>query len=448
MIQIPDCHFRKRQLYAQHLAEMIRCPTITAVDDSSLDAFFALHAVMEKNFPLVHEKLEKKIIHKASLLYRWKGMKNDLAPVLLLAHQDVVEAPGDWEQPPFAGKIAGDRIWGRGALDNKGNLCAIFEAVESLLAAGFVPPADVYIASGNDEEQMGDGAVHILEFLRRNNIKLAMVLDEGPAVLEKMAGGITKSAALVGVVEKGFLSVRFTARSRGGHASTPPAITPIGQLSSFVCSMESKPPFRPVLNSVVRAMFKTLASELRFPLRQVFRNPWLLAPFLPILFSRLDSSTRSLVTTTCAFTMSSGSDSPNVLPAIASVTANLRLAIGDSVAGVMTVLQGRARKFGLECDILYAHEPTGISRYNGSAWEVLHKSINTCFPDAIIAPTVMPAATDSRHFSAICDHVYRFSPVLMTWDMRQSIHGLNESIAINDLALAVYFYENLLRNLK
>lgn len=442
-----DYYGEKQQVFAEHLADMVRCRTINATEDSGTAPFFDLHKVLEKNFPLVHAKLKKTIANRAALLFHWAGKDRSAQPVLLLAHQDIVEASGEWKYPPFAGKIAEGRIWGRGTLDNKGNLCAILEAVEILLSENYQPPVDIYIASSDDEEQMGNGAPQILQYFKDKNINLSLVLDEGTPVMDKMAGGIEKPTAIVGITEKGYLTVRFTARSSGGHASSPPEITPIGQLSAFICSIEKHSPFRPVLNNVVREMLQNIAPEMKFPLRFICQNIWLFAPMMPYLLAKLGPSTRSLIKTTCAFTMCKGSSQPNVLPSEASVTANLRLAIDETVADVMLLLQERARKFGLDCAILYAHEPAVVSVLTGKSWDVLLQTITESFPTALIAPTIMPAATDSRHFSEICHHIFRFSPVLLTQEDRQNIHGINENTKISNLARAVFFYETLFRKI-
>ena len=171
-----------------------------------------------------------------------------------MAHSDVVPAAGEWDHPPFAGEIADGCVWGRGAMDTKGSLCALFNAVEELLAEGFTPPCDVYLASSNNEEIMGDGAPNTVTWLTDHGVKLDLVLDEGGAVIEAPMPGLNGKYAMLGVLEKGYADVRFTAVSAGGHSSTPPKGTPLARLAAFVNRVETRPPFPVKITPPVKAM--------------------------------------------------------------------------------------------------------------------------------------------------------------------------------------------------
>ena len=225
----------ERDKYVGDLSQMIQCETISLRGADDLSKFDRFHAVLAQLFPLIHEKLEKTEID-GSLLFRWPGKSHDHA-VLLMSHQDVVEATGEWKYPPFAGKIAEGRIWGRGTMDTKGSLCAILEAVEELLRENFTPSCDVYVASSCNEEIMGDGAPKTAEYLQAHGVKLDLVLDEGGAIVHAPMPGLTGHYAMLGILEKGYADVRFVARAEGGHSSTPPKNTPIARLAAFVNHM-------------------------------------------------------------------------------------------------------------------------------------------------------------------------------------------------------------------
>ena len=142
--------------YAEKLSAMIRCDTTSYANVREPEKFERFHALLAGLFPLVHEKLERTDID-GNLLYYWPGRAHD-RPIVLMSHQDVVPAEGTWEHAPFSGDIADGKVWGRGASDTKCSVMAFFQAVEELLAAGYEPANDVYIASSCTEEWAGDGA--------------------------------------------------------------------------------------------------------------------------------------------------------------------------------------------------------------------------------------------------------------------------------------------------
>ena len=105
--------------YAEKLAEMVRFETVSSPDSLQAEKFRAFHKVLERLFPLVHEKLEKTEI-EGNLLFFWPGEKHD-RPIVLMSHQDVVPAEGEWLHGHFSGDIANGLVWGRGAADTKGS---------------------------------------------------------------------------------------------------------------------------------------------------------------------------------------------------------------------------------------------------------------------------------------------------------------------------------------
>ena len=157
------------------------------------------------------------------MLYTWPGSNPKLQPMLLMAHQDVVAvAPGtekDWSVDSFSGVVKDGFVWGRGAWDDKGNLMAQLEAVEMLLASGYQPQRTVYLAFGADEEIGGlRGAARIAALLKERKVRLELVLDEGLLITDGIMPGLKQPAALIGVAEKGYLSVVLKMSATPGHA--------------------------------------------------------------------------------------------------------------------------------------------------------------------------------------------------------------------------------------
>ncbi len=437
------------QRYAGHLSAMIRCATVSAGRETDPAAFTGIRSLLESIYPLVHANLEKILIDESSLLFHWKGQDESSRPepLVLLAHHDVVEATGTWTHPPFAGEISGGQIWGRGALDNKGSLCAILEAMEKLLAEGFKPRRGIWLASSHEEEPIGDGAAKIVQYLDSLKIRPLMVLDEGGAIIDQVFPGVSGQAALIGVAEKGYLNIRITAHSAGGHASTPPVPSPIGRLAELICTVERHPPFPACFNQVTRNLFRALTPRMSGPLKFVFNHLRLFGPFMKYILPALGGEARAMVMTTCAFTMCQGSGAPNVLPETALVTANLRIGIHQTAAQVLAQLERLARPRNLAIETLYAHEASPAAPESGPAYDMLKNSLKSAFPDAIPVPYIMLAASDAHHFTGLTPCVYRFSPFELSKELRRSIHGVDERLPAAALEKAVGFYRDLIRQI-
>ena len=433
----------KAAKYAKDLSRMIRCETISVRESGPAEKFARYRAELEQLFPLVHERLERTLIGDA-MLFKWRGTDPARGAVVLMAHSDVVPAAGEWDHPPFAGEIADGCVWGRGAMDTKGSLCALFNAVEELLAEGFTPPCDVYLASSNNEEIMGDGAPNTVTWLTDHGVKLDLVLDEGGAVIEAPMPGLNGKYAMLGVLEKGYADVRFTAVSAGGHSSTPPKGTPLARLAAFVNRVETRPPFPVKITPPVKAMFAAMAPDMAFPFRMLFGNLWLFGPLLKRVIPKVSGQAGALLHTTCAFTMAQGSDAPNVIPAQASVTANLRFMVHQGREASLQALEKLANKYGLRMEVLYACDCSPVVDVHSAGYAYIRQCVREVFPEAGIAPYVMLGGTDAKHYAKVCDCALRFAPTVLTPQQLASMHASNENLSVDALARAVAFYRRVL----
>ena len=433
----------KAAKYAKDLSRMIRCETISVRESGPAAKFARYRAELEQLFPLVHERLERTLIGDA-MLFKWRGTDPARGAVVLMAHSDVVPAAGEWDHPPFAGEIADGCVWGRGAMDTKGSLCALFNAVEELLAEGFTPPCDVYLASSNNEEIMGDGAPNTVTWLTDHGVKLDLVLDEGGAVIEAPMPGLDGKYAMLGVLEKGYADVRFTAVSAGGHSSTPPKGTPLARLAAFVNRVETRPPFPVKITPPVKAMFAAMAPDMAFPFRLLFGNLWLFGPLLKRVIPKVSGQAGALLHTTCAFTMAQGSDAPNVIPTEASVTANLRFMVHQGREASLQALEKLANKYGLRMEVLYACDCSPVVDVHSAGYAYIRQCVREVFPEAGIAPYVMLGGTDAKHYAKVCDCALRFAPTVLTPQQLASMHARNENLSVDALARAVAFYRRVL----
>jgi carboxypeptidase PM20D1 len=434
-----------RERAGEVLSDMVRCPTISHVEASDLPPFFELHKVLEKHFPLLHSELEKEVLD-GGLMFHWKGKNDSLDPILLIAHQDVVPAdPQGWKYPPFDGVVADGCVWGRGSFDCKSTIYAVMEGVEQLLREGFEPESDVWLAFATNEENSGDSAYNMSRLFKERGIHFRLVLDEGGAILQEALPGMDRPFAMVGVCEKGSMDLRFHAAGRGGHSSTPPRNNPLARLARFVSSVENKKPFRKELSHEVRSMMQRTAPYLPFPMRFMFGNLWLTAPLLKLVMPKVSPFGEAIMSTTCVFTMAQGSDTANVIPSSASVTANLRPIGHQPCQASIEALRPLAEKNDLEIEVLMQRDPSPISNIDDPRYVMLEQVIRQSFPDCGTAPYVVMAGTDSRHYTIVSDMVLRFQPIRVSDEELAAMHGINERVSLDALVEGSGFISRLIQ---
>lgn len=429
--------------YSEKLSEMIKIPTVSHKGQTDISEYLKLHEKLEQLFPTVHEKLEKTVID-GNLLYRWEGKSHE-NPIVLMSHHDVVPAEGVWEHEPFSGDIADGKVWGRGAGDTKCSVMSFFQAVEELLKDGYVPQCDVYLASSCTEEWGGDGGPKLVAELKRRGVKPFLVCDEGGGIISEPVGGIKGNYAMVGVFEKGHANLKFTARSNGGHASTPPRNTPIVRLAAFINEVESGKHFKKKFLPEVTAMFGRLSRYAPFGLRLVMGNLWYFKPLMKAVMPAISSQAGAMLRTTVAFTMQSGSDAENVLPQEATLCANVRYIPHQGEKKTLKVLGKLARKYDLEMEVLNSGDYSKPADINGKAFKMVEKTIEQTFPGLAYSPYVVLGATDARFYQEICDNCVRFAPVIYGPEQMKGMHGLNENIECACIPGAVDFYKNLIK---
>lgn len=433
--------------YGQQLAKMIQDETISGRDIHDVEKFKRFHKTLEELFPNVHAVCEKHEFD-GSLLYKWKG-KSSEKPILFMSHQDVVEATGEWEHAPFSGDIDADgNVWGRGTVDTKGSLFCIFTAFEELITEGYEPECDIYIGSSCSEEWSGDGAPKTVEYLEKQGVKLAFVMDEGGMIIDNPVGGVNGVYGMVGVIEKGYGDLKFIAHSNGGHASAPKKNSPLVRLGKFMVDVEKNYPFRSEFSPTVEEMFRRMAPNMDFGMKLVFANMWLFKPLLVRLLPAISSAGAAMIRTTIAFTEAKGSDGLNVLPQTAYVTGNMRFIqhqpTDESIARISQI----AKKYDIETEVIYADKPCPVVDYKGNAFKLIEDTAKEIYTGIGIAPYCMTGGTDAKYYTKICDNCMRFAPIYINAQQYGSVHALNENINQGALPKAVDFYKTIIKKNK
>jgi carboxypeptidase PM20D1 len=442
---------------AQRLAQAIKIPTITATSSQAFDArrFAQLRHLLETNYPKTHAALKRELINEHALLYRWIGSEPSLKPILLMAHQDVVPVPKEtnaaWKHPPFAGVIEGGFIWGRGTLDVKSGLIGIMEAIESLLQEGFQPKRSIYLAFGHDEEIGGRlGAFAIAKQLEAEKTQLEFVLDEGGCITEGLIPGVESPVALIGIAEKGFVSLEFTVMASGGHSSMPPKALAIEIMSRAITGLYDHPFEDHMAQSLL--FFDYVGPKMPFAKRIIFANSWL---FKPLIRSKLSQSKamNASIRTTIAPTIFHSGVKDNVLPSSAMAVVNFRIAPGDTIKSVIEYVRNTINDERIKIKIhgqagkTFASEPSEVSPVDTASFSLIRNSIRAVAqdPEMVIAPYLVVGATDARYFRALSPNIYRFLfNRLGAVDLKR-IHGVNERISVEDFSQTIRFYYQIMK---
>lgn len=453
-IQVPraDAILLDGHPIAERLARAIQYKTISdrAFSPLAVAEFKRFHTFLANAFPLVHAHLTKEIVGENSLLFTWTGQDASLRPILLMGHMDVVpvdsSTESDWTYPPFSGRIADGFVWGRGTMDDKVNVLGILEAAEYLLAKGFKPRRTLYFAFGHDEEIGGShGAAMIAALLKQRHVDLDYVLDEGGNILDGIIPDVNTPVALIGIAEKGYVSLQLTVETPGGHASTPPDHTAIGILSSAIVKLESSP-FPARLSAPLRQMFAFIGPEMPWPKPFIFANLWLFDPLIRRQFAE-SPLTNAAIRTTLAPTVFHSGVEENVLPVRATATVNARILPGDTIRGAVERMRRVIHDPRVNIAALdNPAEPSAVSEPQSAAFQRLHRVIKQVAPNVLVAPSLLIATTDSRHYASLSKNIFRFVPITVRPEDARRFHGLNERISITDYERSVRFFVQLMRD--
>jgi len=455
---------------ADRLSQAVQFPTISNQDRSDFDteAFNAYHAFLVEAYPNVHKTLKREVLgdpRPYSLLYTWEGKEPDLPPVVFYAHEDVVPVPEDsrdqWSQEPFSGAIADDYIWGRGVLDDKNQIHGILEAAEMKIREGWQPTRTYYFVFGQDEEVGGpEGAKHVADVLEQRGIKrIAFVIDESAPLVPGIFPGIPDNTALIGIAQKGYLSLELAINGVGGHSSQPPAESNIGILAKAITKLEAAQfPYR--IHPALRYQYRYMGPELD-PAKQpmyaavAFGKDGEMTDLEKEFIEQMAANqvTRAMLHTTIAVTMFNAGIKDNVLPPSATAVVNFRPMPGDTPEVIIEHVRKAIDDDRITIRDISASTPaTNIANPNGPGYKLLEKTIRqTWGNDLIVAPFFVIGGSDSKHFQArpFAPDVYTITGIqLDSMAEFAGFHGVNERIRVDEYGRTIAFFYQLMNNLE
>lgn len=443
-MELPDVPEFSSNEIATHLSDILQLPTITLTAGDPRPGqegpWIELRDYLQATYPAFNAVAERHLVAEHTILYGWQGTDTSLDPILLMAHQDVVPinlgTEDQWDAPPFAGIVQNGYVYGRGTVDNKTSLITIMEAAEALAASGYQPTRSIWIMFGHDEEVSGSGAQAGVDFFQERDIRMEMVLDEGYFIVDPfpLTGA---STGVIGIAEKGYVTIRLTSTAQGGHSSTPPRNSANVQLSRALVALDeqqmpadfSRPPMSEMISSV--------AADMPFMTRMAFANQWLFRPMIEEQFAA-DGASNAMIRTTTAPTMISGSIKENVLPQNSYALVNFRIHPNDSVETVLAhVLDVISDIDGVTAHVDQSggigSEASPVSPTENRAYQVLASVASDAGGGVPAVPALVLGATDSRWTTEISDNIYRFAPGVLPIGDLQGFHGTNERISVDNL---------------
>ncbi len=454
---------------AQRLAKGVTFRTISNQDrdDFDTEAFTGYHAFLAESYPNVTRTLKREVLgdpRPYSLLYTWEGTDPDAEPLLFYAHMDAVPVPEDsrdqWEQDPFAGTIADGYIWGRGVLDDKNQVQGILEAAEMKIEEGWKPKRTMYFVFGQDEEVGGpEGARFIAETLEKRGIeRFAFVMDESAPLVPGIFPGIPDNTALIGIAQKGYLSLELAINSVGGHSSQPPKESNIGILAEAITKLEAAQfPYK--LHPAVREQYRYMGPELPEDQQPMYRAVAygkddeltdLEQQFIDVMSQ--NQVTRAMLHTTIAVTMFNAGTKDNVLPPSATAVVNFRPMPGDTPEVIIEHVKQAIDDDRITIRDISASTPaTAIANPDGEAYRTLEKTIRqTWGNDLIVAPFFVIGGSDSKHFQArpFAPDTFTITGIqLENAKEFEGFHGVNERILVDEYAKTIGFFYRIFENL-
>ncbi len=340
--------------------------------------------------------------------------------LMLLHHCDVVGAnPQEWTVPPFGGMVKDGYLYGRGALDMKG--MGIMELMAFVLAKREKLPLrkDLVLVVCCDEETGSQNGAEYLTKHHASELEAAWLLNEGGSGW-KMGDW---EAVILGFGEKGPLWLRLTAEGKAGHGSVPHGQNPCDTLLEGLSALKAvRRPLR-VLPEM-QTLLKNLGLAELTP-EALAGHPLLQIPHLRAMFQD-----------TLSITMLQAGFKPNVIPARAEATLDLRVLPGRSLEAVKAEIKETLPPGPFSLQAIQSF-PASLSPVENEFFQCLEQTAKQFFPQAVFLPGIFPGFTDSRCFRDLGMVCYGWIPAMLEAEDTGRIHGVDERIRISDLVTGI-----------
>lgn len=362
---------------------------------------------------------------RGNLVARLRGRATGRAPILLLAHLDVVEADrADWTVDPFRFTEREGWWYGRGTTDDKADAAIDVATLIRMKREGYVPDRDIIVALTADEEGGNFNGVQWLLAAHRPLIQAAYALNEG-------GGGMARAGVRVSntvqASEKVYLSFTLEATNPGGHSSLPTRPNAIYQLAQALLAVAGHE-FPVTLNEVTRAYFARTAELVGGAtgdaMRRVLRDP---RDSAAVALLAEEPNYNARLRTTCVATMLAGGHAANALPQRARATVNCRLLPDHDPAAVQRTLTTLAEPYGVTVTPVAPPKPSPPSPLAPEVLGAIERITAEFWPEVKVVPVMSTGATDGLYLRKAGIPVYGVSGIFDDMaDVRA--HGRDERL--------------------
>lgn len=433
------------QSYISVLSQMINCRTVFKYDGSTQNEFDKLYHIIDKNFPLIKQKMKRYTFGSGCFFYEICGNEPHYT-LCLMSHHDVVDASED----DFHATIKDGALYGRGSIDTKTPLFSELQAMEQLLQEDYdFNHLRVFIGSSNNEEVCGDGMVEAVAYFKKENIHFDLVMDEGGAITTNMIPGYKGKSAMVAVHEKSRHMYQCTTKNNNkGHGGlSPDDDQPLLRLTSFINEVNNTKIYKNQFYPEVKATFKNHASVCQFPMNLIFKHLDLFSPIVKQIMTKIPPA-KAMLNTSITFTslFAGLKTDPQIRAKDACATMFIRCIREDDLNKGLRKIKEIAQKYDVDIHLV-ERDYCKPSSFETKEFALVKKILNQNFPDVLVSPYLLTAGTDARRFSEIATNILRFAPIDLDEKQFKSIHGDKEHIYIENIGQCVMFYYDLIKEI-
>lgn len=408
------------------LSDMIKIPTVShkEVTDNAAD----MTKYLKSRFPRLCNCGEW-IDFSGGIMVRVKGSDSSLPPLCLMSHFDVAPVDGEWNREPFSGEVKDGKIYGRGAADTKGSLCAIFEAAEEFLVSGEVLSRDFYILSSSKEEVGGRDAEDMANYFRLNNIVPELLVDEGGAIMQEVMAGVGGEYALMAMSERSFVEYCVSGDEKS--------------VKAFGKKIVNKKLAKSVFPPECKEMFRRLTPNMSGLLKFLFKHIDFFTPLLVRVMPKVSKQAAAMVLPECEFTLN-GSASQNADDKTFKARLVLRGTYNHNIRHMAEIAENLAAKCGVKLENNIFRAAPLPQDYTSDGVKLVENAVKIVLPQVIPSPFIIFGGTDARHFVGVAKTVVRFAPLRMNYDIVNRVHKPNEYIFTDSVIKAVDVYKAII----
>jgi len=417
---------------SERLAEALRIPTTE--DSLSALHFTKFHQWLQQSYPVIFENpnVEWQTFEQHSLVAKWIGRTPELAPIVLVAAQQIkeplLETIPKWSFNPFMGKIDKGYIHGQGTLDGKTTMVAMIEVLQALVKKNVLPNRTIYFAFPHDAKQ---GELAIIQALKQADINPEFVLRTGGLISQDMLWDISAPTALIGIGHKSAMQATLETKKQES----------VEIVEQELQNLNTALPFIDMEETALEQFLSYISPELGFGQRLVFSNQWLLNN---VQQKRLKNNklTQKLFGTNITASIGLPDSNNTTLTTLTFSSPSLKKDLGQ---WIKSHLQHPQIQLLGQPQIL--HNNTKFAPINNHAYRSIGNSCKEVFPDVITVPILVHEKSSTNWQTNINTDIYYFHPVMHNQDSwNKAEQNIDDKISVKNYEQMIQFYYQLLIN--